>query len=330
MPRLDVHMSRALVYVFYRVYVVQVKFRVDALSIKIERKGYEIDISSPLAVSEERALDPFGSREHTELRRGDCRSAVVVRVQADYCVFAVGETAAEILYLIGKKIRRAALDGRGEIQYHFVVLIRAECVHDRCTDVCGKVRLRAHEALGRVFIYNVCAVGFCLVAELLYELCCVDGNISNAPLVCVKHDFSLQSGGGVIEMEDDIFGALYRLKSLSYKMLARLHKHLYLHVVRDISAVYQRAEYLVFCLARRREPDFYFLYANGAERLEHLKLLRQVHRIDERLIAVPQVDTAPCRRALDFIARPCARFKLDGLERYVFFAALFHFENLQK
>ena len=108
-------------------------------------------------------------------------------------MLAVGETAAEILYLIGKKIRRAALDGRGEIQYHFVVLIRAECVHDRCTDVCGKVRLRAHEALGRVFIYNVCAVGFCLVAELLYELCSVDGNISNAPLVCVKHNFSLQS-----------------------------------------------------------------------------------------------------------------------------------------
>ena len=73
MPRLNVHMRRALVYVFYRVYVVQVKLRVDALSIKIERKGYEIDISSPLAVSEERALDSFSSREHTELRRGDCR-----------------------------------------------------------------------------------------------------------------------------------------------------------------------------------------------------------------------------------------------------------------
>ena len=150
-----------------------------------------------------------------------------MRVQADYCIFAVGETAAEIFYLIREKIRRAALDCRGEIQYHFVVLIRAECVHDRCADVCGKVCLRAHEAFGRIFIYNVCAVGFCLVAELLYELCSVDGNISNAPLVCVKHDFSLQSGGGVIEMEDDIFDALYRLKSLSYKMLTRLHKHLY-------------------------------------------------------------------------------------------------------
>ena len=131
-------------------------------------------------------------------------------------------------------------------------------------------------------------------------------------------------------MEDDIFGALYRLKSLFYKMLTRLHKHLYLHVVRDISAIYQRTEYLVFRLARRWEPDFDLLYTNGAERLEHLKLLRQVHRIDERLIAVSEIDTAPCRRALDFIARPCARFKLDGLERYVFFAALFHFENLQK
>ena len=241
MPRLNMHMCRAFIYVFYRVYVVQVKLRVDALSIKIERKGYEIDISSPLAVSEERALDSFSSREHTELCRGDCRSAVVVRVQADYCIFAVGETAAEILYLIREKIRRAALDRRGQIQYHFVIIICAERVHDRRADVCGKVRLRAHEALGRIFIYNVCAVGFCFVAELLYELCCVDGNISNAPLVCVKHDFSLQSGGGVIEMEDDILGALYRLESLSYKMLARLHKHLYLHVVRDISAVYQRA-----------------------------------------------------------------------------------------
>ena len=147
-PRLNVHVRRAFVYVFYRVYVVQIKLRVDALSIKIERKSYEIDISRPLAVSEERALDSFGSREHTELRRGDCRSAVVVRVQADYCIFAVGETAAKIFYLIREKIRRAALDCRGEIQYHFVVLIRTECVHDRCADVCGKVCLRAHEAFG--------------------------------------------------------------------------------------------------------------------------------------------------------------------------------------
>ena len=65
MPRLYVHMRRALVYVFYRVYVVQVKLRVDALSIKIEREGYEIDVSSPLALSEERTIEQIGTREQT-------------------------------------------------------------------------------------------------------------------------------------------------------------------------------------------------------------------------------------------------------------------------
>ena len=300
-------MRRALVDVLYRIYIVQVKLGVNALRVEIEREGYEIYVSRPFTVSEERALYSFRARKHSELRRSNCRSAVVVRMQADYRVLAVGETAAEILYLIGKKIRRAALDGRGQIEYHLVALARVKRVHDGSADFRGKVRLRAHEALGRVFIYNVCSVGLGFVAELLYELCSVDRNIRNALLVRVEHDFSLQSGGGVVEMEDDILRALYSVKGLSYQVFARLHQHLYLHVVRYVPAVYKRAEYLIFRLARRRKADFDFLYAYGAERFEHLKFLRQVHRVDERLISVAQVDAAPYRRVLDFIARPGAR-----------------------
>ena len=145
--RLDAHMRRTLVDVLYRIYIVQIKLGVNALRVEIEREGYEIYVSRPFAVSEERALYSFRAREHSELRRSNCRSAVIVWMQADYRVLAVGETAAEILYLIGKKIRRAALDGRGQIEYHLVALARVKRVHDGSADFRGKVRLRAHEAL---------------------------------------------------------------------------------------------------------------------------------------------------------------------------------------
>ena len=49
-------------------------------------------------------------------------------------------------------------------------------------------------------------------------------------------------------------------------------------------------------LAGRREADLDLLVAHAHEQVEHDALALGAHRVDERLVAVAQVDGAPARR----------------------------------
>ncbi len=64
-------------------------------------------------------------------------------------------------------------------------------------------------------------------------------------------------------------------------------------------------------LRRRGEPDLDLLVAHPHEQLEHLHLARRAHRVDQRLVAVAQVDGAPPRRPLKHLGRPGAVGKVD-------------------
>ena len=66
----------------------------------------------------------------------------------------------------------------------------------------------------------------------------------------------------------------------------------------------QAAREVELRLRRRRKADFDFLEAELDEQREHLELLRDGHRLHERLVAVAQIDAAPVGRALDRAARP--------------------------
>ena len=73
-------------------------------------------------------------------------------------------------------------------------------------------------------------------------------------------------------------------------------------------------------LARRREADLDLLVAHPDEQVEHPQLALGVHRVDERLVAVAQVDGAPARGLVDPLGRPGAVGQLHGdllVERYV-------------
>lgn len=53
----------------------------DALGVEIESKGDEVDVTRPLAIAEETALDAVATGEESELCSGDAGAAVIVRVE---------------------------------------------------------------------------------------------------------------------------------------------------------------------------------------------------------------------------------------------------------
>ena len=83
--------------------------------------------------------------------------------------------------------------------------------------------------------------------------------------------------------------------------------------------LYQVAHEIEFDLGGGREADLYFFEADVQEELEHFQFLLQIHRRDERLIAVAQVHRAPARRMLDGRIGPRAVMEPDGREGTIFF-----------
>ena len=73
-------------------------------------------------------------------------------------------------------------------------------------------------------------------------------------------------------------------------------------VVRNQVVLDQLAHEIEVGLRRGRETDLDFLEAGLHQQVEHAPLARGVHRLDQRLVAVAQIDAAPQRRRGD---APC-------------------------
>ena len=57
--------------------------RVDALGEEVHGQRDDVHVAGPLAVAEQRALDPVGAGQHGQLGRGHRRAPVVVGVEAE-------------------------------------------------------------------------------------------------------------------------------------------------------------------------------------------------------------------------------------------------------
>ncbi len=107
-------------------------------------------------------------------------------------------------------------------------------------------------------------------------------------------------------MQDRLLGAAQRLVGALDELGPALHQHLHRDVVGDQVVVDQLADEVEVRLARRGEADLDLLEPHPDEGLEQPQLAFGVHRVDQGLVAVPQVDGAPHGRVLDAVARPLA------------------------
>ena len=89
-----------------------------------------------------------------------------------------------------------------------------------------------------------------------------------------------------------LIGALYELRST-------LHQDLNPNIVGDQILFDQLPEKVEVGLARRRKADLDLLETHLDEFGEHLQFAGGIHRVDEGLVAVAQVDRAPTWRGVD-------------------------------
>ena len=106
-----------------------------------------------------------------------------------------------------------------------------------------------------------------------------------------------------------------RLVGALDQLVAALGQHLDGDVVGDQVFLDQLAHEVEVGLARRREPDLDLLEAHRHEGLEHAPLALRVHRVDERLVAVAEVDRAPPGRLGELLVGPGAVGQLERHER---------------
>ena len=154
--------------------------RVDALREQVQRERDDVDVARPLAVAEERPLDPLRARHQAELGGRDGRAAVVVRMDAEDEVVARGDVPLEPLEPVGVDVRRERLDRRREVEDHPLLLRRAPLRHHRLADLERVVELGPVEALRRVLEHDL---GPRRAGELLAERRAADGELGDA-LAC--------------------------------------------------------------------------------------------------------------------------------------------------
>ena len=124
---------------------------------------------------------------------------------------------------------------------------------------------------------------------------------------------------GVVEIavravEHIALRAAQRLERAVDEVLAGLREHLDRDVVGDLILLDDLAHEVEVGLRGRRKADLDLLESHAHEQLEHPVLAIGPHRLDQRLVAVTQIDAAPQRRALDRAAGPAPRDQRDRRE----------------
>ena len=188
-------------------------------------------------------------------------------------------------------------------------------VHHRLADLLGEVELGAGEAFRGVLVDHLgVRAGLRILDDALGPGL---GDGDDALAVEAEDHPALQLRGGVVEVDDHPPRAGHRLEGAVDQVVARLGQHLDGDVLGDRLGVDQKAQEIVVGLRGGGEADLDLLEADADQLVEQPLLAVLAHRLDERLVAVAQIDAAPHRRLGDDRVRPGAVVQADGFGRPV-------------
>ena len=207
-------------------------------------------------------------------------------------VLAVVEVARHPLDRVGVDVGRRHLDGRGQVDDDLALGRRLEDLEHLVADVDGELELGAGVALGRVLVVDVRCRARSPRTRVHQRAPC-ERDVDDALPVGAEHHVALQHARRVVEVHDRLLGAADRLVGAVDEVLARLRQHLDGDVIRDQVLLDELPHEVEVGLARRREADLDLLVAHPHEQVEHDALALGAHRVDERLVAVAEVDGAP-------------------------------------
>ena len=276
--------------------------RVNALGEHVDAQRHQVDVSGAFTVAEQASFDAVGASQVAKFGRGNRGPAVVVWVQRQQHAVSASEPAVHPFDGVGVDVRGGHLNRGGQVDDHLVIGRGLQLIDDGVADFQGVFQLGAGVAFRRVLVVHVRARnGFLHFAALA---CAVQGDVEDALLVSAEHHGTLQYGRGVVEVHDGALGPGDRFVGALDEVVTRLGEYLDGHVVGDGPLFDEAANEVEVGLARAGEPHLDFLIAHLDQQIEHDPLALGTHRIDERLVAVAQVNRAPARRFGDVLVRP--------------------------
>ena len=217
---------------------------------------------------------------------------------------------AEPFDLIRVNIGRRHFHRRRQIQDDFAVRGRSPYFVHRVADLDCKVEFRAREAFGAVLEQPLRFGPARRVIE--HATCGLHSDVDDARALQPEHDAPLHRRRRVVDMHDRAADAAQRLEGPFDQFGTRLRENLHRHVVGNQIAFDEFAHEIKVGLRCGRKTDLDFLEAGFHQQIEHAPFARTVHRLDERLIAVAQIDAAPHRGLHDHLVRPGAITQFDA------------------
>ena len=273
----------------------QIQPGVDPVHVEVHRHRDDVEIARALAVAEQSPFHAVGPGQQAQLRRGHSCAAVVMRVQADNQRFAIPDVPADPLDLVGINIRHGDFHRVRQVQDHLVLRRRLPDVHDRFADFPGELDLGGAEALRRVLEHDFGALE--PRQALLDHLRAADRHLDDLLLRHAEDHAPLGRRGGVVQVNDRLFGADERLEGALDQVLPGLHQHLEPDVLRRAVFLDQPPVEGELGVGGGGEAHFDFLEAALHQGLKKLQLLADVHGHGQGLVAVAQIHAAPFRRA---------------------------------
>ncbi len=201
---------------------------------------------------------------------------------------ARSECAAEPFELVGVGVRRRHLDGRRQVEDEPSLGRRADDVLHRLADLEREIELGPGEALRRIFELKIRAGRG--LGQRFHLLRRGDRDLGHAPAVGAEDDLALQGRGRIVEVEDDLLRALDRLERALDQLRPALGQHLDSDAVGDRARLDDRADEVEIGLRRGGKGDLDLLEAHMRQEAEHPVLAVDAHRLDQRLVAVAQID----------------------------------------
>ncbi|MCY1529305.1 hypothetical protein D9M68_644400 [compost metagenome] len=294
----------------------EVEFGRNALRVEVERDVHEVEVAGALAVAEEAAFDALCACHQGQFTGCGAGAAVVVRVHAQHDGVAAREVAVHPLDHVREDVRRGMLDRGGQVDDALALGRRRPHRGDRIDHALGEDHVGAREHLGRVLEGPLRVRLLC--GEVVEHAGMAAREFDDLVFVHAEHHAAHHGGHRVVEVDDGARCTLQGFEGAFDEVVARLREHLDRHVVGNAVFFDELAHEVEFDLRRRGKADFDFLEADGHEGFEHAHLARDVHGLDQGLVAIAQVRRQPDRGLGQHGIGPGAVLETDRGECAVF------------
>ena len=329
MAGFHLHLGDAFADPFDPVDVGEIQLGIDVVGVHIEGQGDDVHIPGPFPVAEQGPFHPVGSGHQGQFRGGHPFTPVIVGVQADDGPVPVLQIPDEVFDLVRIGVGGGHFHRGRQVDDHRFFLGGSQGVQHRFTDFHRIVGFRAGEAFGRIFVPDVhAAFGDFFFRQFPDQFGPVHGNLGDPFHVLPEHDFPLEGGSGIVEVDDHVLGTLHRFKGLLDQFRTGLNQHLDGHVIGDVVVLNQGPEDFIFRFRSGGESHFDFLEADFHQGGEQQQLFFQLHGGHQGLVPVPQVYAAPDGGLGNGLVRPGTVRQTDSLEGNVLFNGLMHHEFL--